>query len=244
MKRFLLILVAVACAVLPVSAQKREKRVKKSISVSFDMTYNAEVNVGFAVTGSSVKTYDAEGDYEKEVAAVFSRPFVETIHGYQIGKYLFAGAGIGLQYYTGKLHSFQEYADLAAVVKGKSNTPVRWNAFATPIFANVRFMYPVKKNLLPFINLGIGGTPIFCSAINATYTTSEEDLKITHKSRLRGGLYCDFGGGVRWKGFGASIGLQHQALKVVDILTVEGSKRKSQSTMNTNAFYVKIGYHF
>ena len=256
MKKFILILVA-ACTLVSVSAQTTQKK-----KISFDLEYKSEVSVGFAVTGKIHKTFysvpgyggggdtgvgyvpsDSRADvYNGDVASVFSRPFVETIHGFQIGKYIFAGAGIGLQYYCGKLYDFQGFADIAAVLKEKNKVPTRWNAVAMPIFVDVRGMYPLKNELVPFINLGIGGTPIFGSAIN--YSQNQYSGGVHDKVSLRGGLYCDFGGGVRWKDYSLSIGLQHQTLKVAKTLKYEGVEDVAKTKMKTNAFYVKATYNF
>lgn len=257
MKKILLVLVAVACTVSIASAQK------KSFSFDWKSMYRGEVNVGFAATASHFKAYsvvpgqdgggDAEwgsmlystranGAYAGDVNTVFSRAFVETIHGFQFNDYIFAGVGVGLQYYCGKLHDFQGYADAVAMLKGKSSSATRWNALALPIFADVRGMYPLKSGFTPFINLGIGGTPVFNSAIN--YSQSSYTGALNDKVRLRGGLYCDFGGGVRWKDYSLSIGLQHQTLKVATINTYGEEKVETQLKMKTNAFYVKLGYSF
>ena len=260
MKKLLLILVA-ACTILSVSAQTTKT---KTLSVNFDLVYKSEVSVGFAATGSHFKYVDigpgyggggdtgigympydgtrAANGYSGVVHTVFSRAFVETIHGFQVGKYLFAGFGVGLQYYCGKLYDFQPHADAAAMLKGKSKSPNRWNALSLPIFVNARGMYPVKRDLIPFVNLGIGGTPVFTSAIN--YSPDRYTGGQSGKVSLRGGLYCDFGAGVRWKDYSLSIGLQHQGLKAVTSYEVGNTTESFKTKMKTNAFYVKASYHF
>ena len=265
MRKFLLILCAVVCSVVSVSAQQSTE--SKKISKSFDLTftYKSEVNVGFAVTGMRSKGVVASPNYGDEwgpeagslyagdntfitgvVNSIFSRPYIETIHGLQIGKYLFVGAGIGFQYYCGKLKDFQTYADIAALVKEKSKAAQRWNALMMPIFVDIKGMYPIKQDLVPFINLGLGGAAAFCSAINYKY----EDAGLSAKMRMRGGLYCDFGGGIRWKQLSLSIGLQHQTIKLVDtqksVATeyMPSSEIKTIMKIKTNAFNVKVGVCF
>ena len=262
MRKILLLLVAVVCTVSVVSAQKSAQ---KSFSFDLKSMYRSEVNIGFAATGSHFKSFytvpggtdggggdtgwgsviystRAKGSYAGDVNTVFSRAFVETIHGLQLNKYLFAGVGVGLQYYCGKLHDFQSYADVVATLKGKSKSATRWNALALPIFVDVRGMYPLKNEMVPFLNLGIGGTPVFNSAIN--YSQDKYTGALSDKVRLRGGLYCDFGAGLRWKDYSLSIGLQHQTLKVASINTYGKEKFETQLKMKTNAFYVKLGYSF
>ena len=258
MKKTLLILVAVLSTAFVASAQK------KSNSIDWESMYRREVNIGFAVTGKVFNTYyhvpGTGGYWGPDVGSVyatrggdvsngsvstnFSRPFIETIHGLQFNDYFFAGVGVGLQYYCGKLHDFQSYAAIAAQFKGKSKTPNRWNALGMPIFLDFRGMYPLSEDLIPFINLGLGSTPIFCSSINAKYSQDEYGVKVRYNQRLRGGFYCDFGGGIRWKDYNVSIGLQHQNLKVASITKHEGEKMEEQLKMKTNAFYVKLGYSF
>ena len=245
------------------SAQQTTAKSKDSKSETLAAMYRSEVNIGFAVTGPNSKGFivtpgtgdewgpDAGSVYANDfvngyVNSIFSRPYIETIHGLQLFKYLFVGAGIGFQYYCGKLHDFQSYADIAAVVKNKKKASERWNALMMPIFVDIKGMYPIKEDLIPFINLGLGGTASFCSAINFKY----EDLGYGAKVRMRGGLYCDFGAGVRWKMWNFSIGLQHQAVNVVQkemspaTEYMPATDLKTTLKVKTNAFYVKAGWCF
>lgn len=273
MKRILLIVCAALLAVANVSAQQQtttesNKKQKQSKSFDWKSMYRAEVSVGMAITGAHPKGgvkvpggsggggYDgpeagsvspvahaAGGTYYSRLNANFTRPFVETVHGLQINKYLFAGVGAGLQFYCGKLHDFYSYSTMAAEIKGKKKAAERWNALAMPLFVAVRGMYPINEDLVPFVNLGIGGTVVFNSAINFKY--SEQGSYV--KQALRGGFYCDFGGGIRWKRLSGSIGLQHQIVKSVTDSGVTGelaSADKVKVNIRTNAFYLKVGWNF
>ena len=265
MRKILLILCAVVGSMLCASAQQTTAKSKDSKSETLAAMYRSEVNIGFAVTGAYTKAEisipGVGGDYGTDVGSlyangrassgdrvhsVFSRPFVETIHGLQLFKYLFVGAGVGFQYYCGKLHDFQSYADIAATIKNKSKSAKRWNALMMPIFVDVKGFYPIKEDLIPFINLGLGGTASFCSAINFKF----EEVGYASNVKMRGGFYCDFGGGVRLKQFNFSIGLQHQTVKVVSKEStpatefVPSSDVQTTLRIKTNAFYLKAGYCF
>lgn len=266
MKRLLLIVCAVLCSVSLVSAAGKVSKFFKS----YDWTpkYKSEVNVGLAMTGSKL-VFDKEfsstvsvlpsssssSETEYESAAVktnTSRIFAETIHGIQFDQYLFVGAGVGLQYYTGKLHDYESVAKDIAMYKGKDEVAKRWNAVAMPLFVNVRLMYPIKKtDLTPFINLGLGGTAVFSSALNMKYEGQDienPNYDVTRKTRLRGGFYCDFGGGVRWKQWNFAIGLQSQGLKLVEKSEGDSSSyhvlKVNKLKTTSNSFYLKAGWCF
>lgn len=257
MKKALLIVCAIVCLIAPVSAQQQssEQVSKNKLSLkSIDWTpkYKGEVNVGYAVSGKSFDFdyYYSNSDGESEtenvgkMRTVFSRPLIETVHGVEIGPYLFVGAGLGLQYYCGKLHEFQEFADNAAALKEKDSASERWNAVMLPIFANIKFMYPVKNDFTPFLNLGLGGTVGCYSSINCKY--SEDDF--TEAVRTRGGIYCDFGAGFRYKLLNVSVGLQHQAFKIeykaAKYYDGESWSEKGGLSTKINSFYVKVGVNF
>lgn len=78
--------------------------------------YQGELNFGYVV----------DGDY--------SRPFIESIHGFNMSGYAFAGVGFGLQY---------AYKD-------------KWNGIGIPLFVNLKGMYPVTENFSPYITLSLG----------------------------------------------------------------------------------------
>ena len=88
---------------------------KAKKAVDWSPKYKGEINVGYAITGDKFKfEYDYEtsdGEYGNEVlgkyTTILSRPLFETVHGIEIGPYFFVGAGVGLQYYCGKLKDFQ-----------------------------------------------------------------------------------------------------------------------------------------
>ena len=246
MKKSLLIVCAVVCSAFFVSAQQSFK------SIDWTPKYKGEVNVGYAISGKNFnwkgEYSDSEGNKENgdagKMQTVFSRPLIETVHGIQVGPYFFVGAGVGLQYYCGKLMDFQEYADLAAVVNEKDKTPERWNAVMLPIFANIKFMYPVNDDFTPFLNLGLGGTVSCYSSVNYKY--AEEG--IASSMRARGGFYCDFGAGVRYKMLSVSLGLQHQgfalAMKVSESDYGETYTIDGKISTKINSFYLKVGVNF
>jgi hypothetical protein len=256
MKKALLIVCAVVCSVFFVSAQQSSEQVskiKQSLkSIDWTPKYKGEVNVGYAISGknfdwtSSYSDSDGESDSEAvgKMQTVFSRPLIETVHGVEIGPYLFVGAGVGLQYYCGKLNDFQELADLAAEVKEKDKSPERWNAVMLPIFADIKFQYPVNNNFTPFLNLGLGGTVGCYSSVNCKY--AEEGIEIS--TRARGGFYCDFGAGFRYKMLNVSLGLQHQgfALAMKESESYDGEPYSADMKLSTkiNSFYVKVGVNF
>lgn len=243
MKKLLLVVLIMVCSTYFVSAQVFQK-------IDWTPRYKSEVNAGFAVTGSSFnasyKYTDSEGNteegnYNEKVNTVISRPFIETIHGVEFAPYFFVGAGLGLQYYCGKLKDLEGDAEIAAAIKEKSKAAKRWNALMIPLFANIRFKYPLMNgDLEPFVNLGLGGTIGVCSSVNYKY--SEEGIEGKH--RANGGFYCDFGAGVRYKKVTASIGLQHQDLGLTYKYKSEDYSSKSKDKIKSNAFYIKVGYCF
>ena len=227
--------------------------------LDWSIRYKGEVNLGFAISGKESDwdyscTESCEGESWNEgysydnIKSVFSRPLLETVHGVEIGPYFFVGAGIGLQYYCGKLGDFQELANAAAEVNGDSDVSERWNALMLPIFANIKLMYPLHNGFTPFINLGLGGTVGCTSSINIDKAWGEESCD----RRLRGGFYCDFGAGFRYKMLNFSIGLQHQTISIQDEYSyVEqdyyGSEYvtgESKATSKINSFYIKVGINF
>lgn len=220
------------------------KAPKAKKPIDWSIRYKGEVNLGYAITGKKCKlTYEGGGSDKAET--VFSRPLVETVHGVEIGPYFFVGAGVGIQYYCGKLKDFAEFSP-------KGN---RWNTIMLPIFANIKVMYPIKDKVTPFINLGIGYSVSCYSALNSG------------SQKVNGGLYCDFGVGVRYKRFSFAVGLQHQKVGINLVSGGNGyddeygggwygmSSRgddwygyydSSSSKVSTkiNAFYIKVGITF
>lgn len=263
MKKLLLIVCAICCSMFAVSAQQttdKASKTKQSVnSIDCTLKYKGEINVGYAISGEQIKLEesweDSEGEYGYETLGKFrtvlSRPLFETIHGVQIGQYFFAGAGLGLQYYCGKLKELQGLADNAAEIN-ETKPSKRWNAVMLPIFANIKFMYPVNNEFTPFLNLSLGGTIGCYSSVNSTYEESEniygDKYSYEAKQRISGGLYCDLGAGLRYKALNFSLGFQHQVLKLVG-KTEEMDRGKFYTTKSVittpvNAFYVKVGVNF
>ncbi len=263
MKKLLLIVCAVCCSVFAVSAQQttdQASKTKQSLkSIDWTPKYKGEINVGYAIAGEKFKFEeiweDSDGEYGDgtlgKYRTVFSRPLLETTHGVQIGPYFFVGAGLGLQYYCGKLKELQEFANDAAEIN-ETTPSKRWNAVMLPIFANIKFMYPVNDKFAPFLNLSLGGTVGCYSSVNWTYEESDsyygEKYNMEAKQRAQGGLYCDFGAGLRYKLLDFSLGFQHQVLKLVGKMEEIGGGEcytsKSVITTPVNAFYVKVGVNF
>ena len=263
MKKLLLIVCVVCCLVFTVSAQQSTDKASKQSLKSIDWTpkYKGEINVGYAIAGNRFKfdhvKESSNGSYFYNTAGIyrtdFSRPLFETTHGVQVGPYFFVGAGLGLQYYYGKLKEFYSYGNFAATAK--ETKPIRrWNAVMLPIFANVKLMYPVNDKFTPFLNISLGGTVGCYSSVNYTYEFKESNNNgvewdnIKERIRTQGGLYCDVGVGFRYKAFNFSLGLQHQVLKLVDTLecTREGAYLEDKIVMATpvDSFYVKVGVNF
>lgn len=263
MKKALLIVCAVVCSIFFASAQQSSEqvsKVKKSFkSIDWTPKYKGEVNVGYTIAGKKFKfdysTENSDGEYEDGVLGKyttgFSRPLFETIHGVEIGPYLFVGAGLGLQYYCGKLKDFQFLADDAAEIN-ETEPAKRWNAIMLPIFADIKFMYPINDKLTPFVNLGLGGTVGCFSSANYEYEDTIElggnNYSYSMNQKARGGFYCDFGAGIRYKSLNFSLGLQHQVVKLVSKSEISsmGNHSSAKEVVKTaiNSFYVKIGVNF
>lgn len=248
MKKALLIVCAIFCSVFYVSAQQSSSTKKK---IDWTPKYKGEVNVGYSITGDKFRWdyeySDSEGEFEYGtegiLRTVLSRPLIETVHGIEIGPYFFVGAGLGMQYYCGKLLDFKSYADAAAELNQKGKSSDRWNAIMLPIFANIKFMYPVNDRFSPFLNISLGGTVGCHSSINAKYI--EDGGEIT--SRARGGFYCDFGAGIRYKALNISLGLQHQAFAIGHKYTENYDGyyfEENKLSTKINSFYVKVGVNF
>ena len=243
-----------------VAAPVKAPRVKKTID--WTPKYKGEVNIGYAITGSKFKWSgeyeysDSDGESESDsednvgsMKTVFSRPLFETVHGIQVGPYLFVGAGIGLQYYCGKVKDAKEWFSTTEEIY---NNVKRWNAVMLPIFADVKFMYPVNDNFTPYLNLGLGGTVGCYSSFNNTDSGEESgyegDFSWETSVKARGGFYCDFGVGFRYKALNFGLGLQHQVFKMVSKSSEEtrGYEAEGKSVYKTpiNSFYVKVGVNF
>lgn len=271
MRKLFILACVVLCTASVASAQGKVSEFFKS----YDWTpkYRGEVNIGFVAAGSktsinSISSYkDSDGSNVSEQMALpskyhssFSRPLIETIHGAQFDKYLFVGAGVGFQYYYGKLRDFEDYATQADIINGRDQASTHWNASMLPLFVNIKFMFPIKEEIVPFINLNLGGTIALGSSLNYRINESDfdgindligawgEDVKYSNNQRIGGGFYCDFGIGLRWKCVQLGIGLQHQDLKVVSKTDIsvgkEYTKTVDKDKFSNNAFYVKLGFAF
>lgn len=263
MKKALLIVCAVVCSMLFASAQQSSEqvsKVKQSLkSIDWTPRYKGEVNIGYSIAGQKFKfdytTESSDEEYEDGVLGKyktgFSRPLIETIHGVEFGPYLFVGAGLGLQYYCGKLKEFYFLAEQAAEIN-ETKTAKRWNAVMLPIFADIKFMYPINKDLTPFLNLGLGGTVACFSSVNCTKADTLEEYGVKYSyeisQKARGGFYCDFGAGLRYKSLNCSLGLQHQIVKLVSKseITSTGEYSSAKEVVKTavNSFYLKVGFNF
>lgn len=251
----------------PVQTTKQKKQPRVKPAIDWSIKYSGEVNIGYAITGERFKWkaeyFNSEGKemtgWSHNVMTVFSRPLFETVHGIEIGPYFFVGAGVGLQYYCGRTKAAQELFSLDDVSKYAK----RWNAVMLPIFTDIKFMYPTNKGFTPFINLGLGGTIGCHSAFDYNDSGSEgifNNIIPNHPAdfvdwevalNARGGFYCDFGAGFRYKLLNVGVGLQHQVFKMV--YTTEKIYRKGTSvdyhsvescSTKINAFYVKVGVNF
>lgn len=236
--------------VAPVRAPKQRQPLDWSIR------YRGEVNVGYAIAGAKHDvdydyTYsDSDGDTEdesgvaaKDMKTVLSRPLFETVHGVEIGPYLFVGAGLGLQYFCGKMKAAGEFLGGEEI-----NGNTRWNALMLPIFADIKLMYPVNDKFTPFINLGLGGTVGLTSSLNDKQENSSSGISVSAKSRVTGGFYCDFGAGFRYKALNFSLGMMHQKLSVVYKVGAEGGgyslEQKERYFTKFASFYLKLGVNF
>lgn len=243
MKRTLLVVCAVLCSVLVASAQFKPKPFEMKVK------YRGEVSVGGAF--SNKMSVDAFF-FNFKLKSALSRPYLETVHGVMISDYIFAGGGLGLQYYAGKLG---ELYGLVDTKEGKYT----WGALAIPLFVNLKGFFPINDDWKPFLNLSLGGTVVAMS--NATcvedHTDSYEDYYngnmvktgSVYDNKHRGGFYCDFGAGVEYKRWMFSLGLQHQVMGIETTCTdyrYDGSvdTDTTGNTAKTYAFYLKVGVSF
>ena len=104
-------------------------------------------------------------------------------------------------------------------------------------------MYPVNDKFTPFLNLGLGGTVGCYSSINVKYIEDRDEIT----SKARGGFYCDFGAGIRYKALNFSLGLQHQAFAIGYKYTENyDGYYCAEENLSTkiNSFYIKVGLNF
>ncbi len=252
----------------PTKISSSRKQPKTKSVIDWTPKYRGEVNVGYAITGNrfrwGAEYTDSAGEEDytypdskdaKELVTVFSHPLFETIHGVDIGPYLFIGAGIGAQYYYGKTKSAREWLDIGVSDKNIA----RWDAVILPIFADFKFMYPVNKNFTPYLNLGLGGTVGCCSSFDG-YAKETEEIRVdgydeyleSYSSlKTRGGFYFDLGVGFRYKLLNFSMGFQHQTFKMVNSVKEDyyfDRKDDFDAELSIftriNSFCVRVGVNF
>ncbi len=207
MKKILLTFVAAICAV------------SISFAASPVIKYAGEVNVGFA-TGNKIR-------YENTATeSALHRPFIKTVHGVNIAKFAFIGAGLGVQGYFGAV-------DTAV-------PDVKWETVTMPLFVNVKGQLPLKS-VTPYISVSFGGTIIpYCGQ-----NISTEILGVKAESKLTGGFYCDCGVGVKLiDKINIGVGMQHQQFGSKHIVK-DGSYsevERDDDYRHGTSFYVKVGF--
>ena len=265
MKKALLIVCTVVYPMLFASAQQTSEQVSKvkQFLKSIDWTpkHKGEVNIGYTIAGNNFlwdyEYSDSDGNYERGnegiMKTVFSRPLIEIVHGVGIGPYFFVGAGIGLQYYCGKV---KEANDWFAVTEVIYNKTTRWDAVMIPIFGSIKFKYPINDKFTPFLNLGLGGTIGCTSSFDYENTQSIQSVISETLIKNRGGFYCDFGAGIYYKSLNFGIGLQHQGFKMVvqeslaysdsdnEKIGYKGILKTKILKTKINSFYIKVGVNF
>ncbi|MDE6857747.1 MAG: hypothetical protein K2J33_03300 [Alistipes sp.] len=108
-------------------------------------------------TGSKAKTASIRPKYQGEVAFAFgvgvgeassiintNRIAFETVHGARVNPYLFAGAGIGFNYFYGL---FNDYDDAEFIDD---------TAGILPVFVNLKGYYPCSKSISIYMSLDLG----------------------------------------------------------------------------------------
>ena len=241
MKRTLLVVCAVLCSVLVASAQFKPKPFEMKVK------YRGEVSVGGAFANKmSVDAFF----FNFKLKSALSRPYLETVHGVMISDYIFAGGGLGLQYYAGKLGELYDLVD-------KKEGKYTWGALAIPLFVNLKGFFPINDDWKPFLNLSLGGTIIATSNLTCVedYTHIDEYYGVKtgtiYENKHRGGFYCDFGAGVEYKRWMFGLGMQHQVMGVESTYTDYGYGYDSfvesgtvENSAKTFAFYLKVGVSF
>lgn len=199
--------------VTSVNRTKTYQKTTKNISI----WYQGEYNIGFATGSKCVLSGDGYSDSFK---TNFMRPFLETVQGFRVTNYAFAGVGVGFQYAPGQMYlGDEDYIDYE-----------NWNTLLMPLYVNLKGYYPVTESLAPFVSLSFGGSFCFASTLN----DYDEDV------RLKGGYYGEYGVGVKYNKYQLSLGLQTVNCKLADIDYDDsyiGMKFK-------NTFFLKLGLVF
>ena len=233
--------------------------------------YRGEVNFGYVIAPSKVNIFIIEQNTSQQTTnsqtdnyycgatdtlySNLSRPLIETIHGCELSKNIFVGAGVGLQYYYGNLIDIRKFVYMT---NGKKN----WNALSLPIFANFKLMMPIKDKLTPYLNLSLGGSVICYSSLNTSSSESGADSsnstyieRLDFSQKLHGGFYCDLGAGIQYGRINLSLGMQYQMLRINYLYdykkahyyygeTRERVYHKTKFDLKTPSFYVKLGVNF
>ena len=173
MKKFLLVFLVVTGSIFVASAQTmgigNANNAKQS---NLSIKYRGEASVGYAACSKANYMYG--GDYS--FASGLSRPMIETIHGAEFNDYFFAGVGLGVQFFPGRVEPSEDMDE-------------KWNILAFPLFVNFKGFFPVNDSFKPFANFSLGGTLVASSALNETVT----EYNIETKNRVRGGMFYDMG---------------------------------------------------
>lgn len=231
MKKLLLVLCAIFCSVLIVSAQQSQDQKTDD----FKVRYQGEVNVGGAFTTMLYAPPQGKSTIGTIFKTSLSRPYIETLHGILMSEDYFAGVGVGVQYYAGKCR--EGVLSSSLIKEGES----RWNTVIIPIFFASKTYYASKGKVKPFTIVSLGGSVVACS--NATFSAKNGNSTV---SKLRGGFYCDLGSGVEYKHFTFSLGYQYQGMKCITTTYDDlGSKIESgKSKLHCHSFFVKAGVCF
>jgi hypothetical protein len=237
MKKVLLIACAVICTIGVSFAQFKPQ------PFQWDPKYRGEVHIGGAFSNTlHIPGQEETMHIEFTGKSSLSRPLIETVHGFSLSNYLFVGAGLGLQFYAG------EVGDMAdGIVSEDKET---WGMLAIPLFVNVKGFFPINDELKPFTTLSLGGTVMACSNANTEGSYEDYGSKYSYETRVNGGFYCDWGVGVEYKRWSATIGLQHQryAYKESSTYISEYDSYSSNSSSKIKAyshsFYLKVGMVF
>jgi len=107
-------------------------------------------------TNSKKRTANSRPRYQGEITFAYgigvgeasriintNRIAIETVHGVRINPYLFAGAGLGFNYFYGLLNDYDyDYNDDTAGI--------------LPVFANLKGYYPCSKSISIYMSLDLG----------------------------------------------------------------------------------------
>ena len=253
-------------------AKSGKQSQNKKPALPLAIRYRGEVNLGYAIANRKPNLFsESFTEYRNDSGELvqgyacsatdtlysnLSRPLFETIHGVEIGPYLFVGAGLGLQYFNGKLQDWYGWAN-----PRKENNKYKWNTLMLPIFANIKLMYPINDKFTPFLNLSVGGAVTCASALNyddyqvlerhSLYDYILRDVDASY--RVRGGFYCEFGGGLRYKNLNLALGLLYQTMNIkaeylyqnyTNSGNINSNRLNGKLIQKFSSFYMKVGVNF